>query len=245
MPESSEIKEKIKNKYEGKKLYETHLHTKQGSACANNTGAEMAIACKEYGYTGIIVTDHFFYGNTSVDRSLGWTDWVESYCKGYEDAKQMGDKIGLQVFFGWESGYNGTEFLIYGLDKQWLLSHPEIKDATVEEQYKLVHADGGLVIHAHPFREADYISQIRLFPEYVDGVEALNVSNGRKLNGRPEPCFMDDKAMEYSIKHNFPVTAGSDVHSIELLGSGMGFDRRLEDIHDFVKAILDKETAVF
>ena len=47
----------------GKYVYETHLHTKLGSACGKNTGKEMAIAHKEAGYAGIIVTDHFFYGN--------------------------------------------------------------------------------------------------------------------------------------------------------------------------------------
>ena len=112
-------------------LYETHLHTAEGSACAGSSGAEMARAYAKAGYTGIIITNHFFYGNTAVDRSLPWSDWVEKYCLGYEHAKAEGDKLGLQVFFGWESGYRGTEFLIYGPDKQWLLKHPEIKDATV------------------------------------------------------------------------------------------------------------------
>ena len=114
-------------------LYETHLHTSEGSACASNTGAEMVRAYKKAGYTGLIVTDHFFYGNTAIDRKLPWEEWVTAFCKGYENAKEEGDRIGLQVFFGWESGYEGTEFLIYGLDKEWLLQHPEIKDATIED----------------------------------------------------------------------------------------------------------------
>lgn len=41
-------------------LYETHMHTSEASACAGSTGAQMARAYKEAGYTGIIVTDHFF-----------------------------------------------------------------------------------------------------------------------------------------------------------------------------------------
>ena len=53
-------------------LYETHMHTSEASACAGSTGAQMARAYKEAGYTGIIVTDHFFYGNTSVDRSAAY-----------------------------------------------------------------------------------------------------------------------------------------------------------------------------
>ena len=91
-------------------LYETHMHTSEASACAGSTGAQMARAYKEAGYTGIIVTDHFFYGNTSVDRSLPWEEWVRRFCLGYEHAKAEGERIGLSVFFGWEACYEGTEF---------------------------------------------------------------------------------------------------------------------------------------
>ena len=171
-------------------LYETHMHTKEASACSHNTAVEMARAYKEAGYTGIIITDHFFYGNTAIDRKLPWKDWVEQFCLGYEHAKEEGDKIGLQVFFGWESGYRGTEFLVYGLDQEWLLLHPEIKDATVEEQYRLVHEGGGIVSHAHPFREEVYIPEIRQFPQFVDAVEGINTTqtSPRRL-GHKNPAF--------------------------------------------------------
>ncbi len=223
-------------------FYETHMHTCEGSACGHNTGAEMARAYKEAGYTGIIVTDHFFYGNTAVDRSLPWAEWVEQYCKGYEHAKEEGEKIGLQVFFGWESAYHGTEFLVYGLDKAWLLAHPEIKDATIEEQYELVHRDGGMVIHAHPYREASYIPEIRLFPAYVDGVEGINASHKfrekQKTDGR---ALYDVLAQEYAAKYNLPMTGGSDTHTTELLGGGTAFARKLEDVADFIRAVKSKE----
>ena len=75
--------------------YETHLHTVQGSACGWLTGAEMARIFKNGGYTGIVITDHFFGGNTAIDRSLPWEQWVEQFCKGYESAKAEGDRIGL------------------------------------------------------------------------------------------------------------------------------------------------------
>lgn len=222
-------------------LYETHMHTSEGSACASCSGTEMARAYAEAGYTGIIVTDHFFYGNTAVDRSLPWSEWVEKYCLGYEHAKAEGDRLGLQVFFGWESGYRGTEFLIYGLDKQWLLSHPEIKDATVEEQFALVHAGGGIVCHAHPCREASYISEIRLFPEYVDAVEGINASHSSRAKrslGHPE---FNERAILYAKEHNFPMTAGSDQHNTDMVGGGMIFPRKLTDIHDFNRAVLNRE----
>ena len=49
-------------------LYETHMHTCEASKCARSTGAQMAQAAKEAGYTGVIITDHNWYGNT--DRTL-------------------------------------------------------------------------------------------------------------------------------------------------------------------------------
>ena len=39
----------------------------------------------------------------------------------------FGDEIGLQVFFGWEETFDGQDFLIYGLDKEWMLKHPEME----------------------------------------------------------------------------------------------------------------------
>lgn len=228
-----------------KYAYETHLHTKEGSACGRNSGSEMAKAYKEAGYAGIIVTDHFFGGNTAIDRSLPWSDWVEGYCKGYENAKKTGDEIGLQVFFGWEQTYLGTDFLIYGLDKEWLLKHPEIREVTIEEQYELVHKDGGMVIHAHPFREEFYIPQIRLFPEYVDGVEVLNASHAHKfgtVDGKN--CEYDIKAKAYALEHDFPQTGGSDIHSVDLFWGGMAFTHKLDTVFDYMKAVQNREGIV-
>lgn len=222
-------------------IYETHLHTRQGSACARCSGKEMAIACKEAGYSGIVVTEHFFYGNSCINRRLPWANWIEEFCKGYEDAKKQGDRIGLQVFFGWEAGYQGTEFLIYGLDKGWLLEHPEIKDASVEEQFSLVHEGGGMIIHAHPFREELYIPEIRLFPEYVDGVEGVNSTHSCTTSKTHNNPIYDERAQEYARRNKLPMTAGSDIHDTNLLCGGMGFQRRLDNISDFTKAILNKE----
>ena len=227
-----------------KYAYETHLHTNQASACGHNTGAEMARACKKAGYTGIIVTDHFFYGNTCVDRSLPWSDWVEGFCKGYEDAKKEGDKIGLQVFFGWESCYKGTEFLINGLSKEWLLSHPEVKDCTIAEQLELVHAAGGMVVHCHPYREEPYIPETRLFPDLIDAVETVNATHSCIISKSHNVPEWDDKAKAYAAEHDKPETAGSDIHSVNLIYGGMAFTRKLTDSKDYCKAIMEREPAV-
>lgn len=225
-------------------LYETHLHTSQASACARYTGAEMARACKAAGYTGIIVTDHNWGGNTAIDRRLPWKAWVEEFAKGFEDAERIGKRIGLEVFFGYEAGYRGTEFLIYGLDKKFMADHPELKTAGVQEQYRLVREGGGMVIHAHPFREESYIPEIRLYPEYVDGVEGINATHSNhRSTAHNEPVY-DARAIAYAKGHGLFLTAGSDIHSVSLLGGGMAFRRRLESIGDFMEALRSGEDYV-
>lgn len=222
---------------EYKYLYETHLHTNQGSACGGNTGEEMAIAAKKYGYAGIIVTEHNWGGNTCVDRNLPWTEWMDLFIKGYEAAKECGDKIDLDVFWGYEAGFNGTEFLIYGVSPEWMKEHPEIREADIKKQYELIHGAGGMVIHAHPYREEWYIPEIRLYPEYVDGVEGINATHSNhKSTSHNDPKF-DKLAIEYANKHGLPMTAGSDMHSVNMFGGGVLFKKRLKSIQDYIDAI--------
>jgi hypothetical protein len=226
-------------------LYETHLHTCQGSACAVNTGAEMAKAAKEAGYAGIIVTEHNWGGNTAVGRRTAkpptWEEWVSYFIEGYLDAKAYGDKNDLDVFWGYEAGYNGTEFLIYGIEPKWLIEHPEIKTASVEQQYSMIHEAGGMVVHAHPFREETYIPEIRLYPDYVDAVEGINAAHSNPSSKAHNIIDYDIRALEYANSHKLPITAGSDIHSTNLFCGGVAFRRRLTSIQDYCKAILSGE----
>ncbi len=209
--------------------YETHLHTCEASACAIYSAVEHVRYYKDAGYDGIIVTDHFFNGNSNVPRDLSWEERINLFCKGYENAKEEGDRIGLSVFFGWEANFKATEFLIYGLDKTWLLNHPDILTWTIEEQYQRIHEDGGFIVHAHPFRVRPYIKEVRLFPEYVDAVEYINVGNRNDK--------FDKQALAYAKKHKLPVTAGTDAHGLEPRHSGVAFQYKLEDIGDFTSGI--------
>lgn len=225
-------------------LYETHLHTSEASSCAVSTGKEMANACKTAGYTGIFVTNHNWHGNTRIDRTLPWDQWIEHFWQAFEETLRWGRRIGLDVFFGYEAAYHGTEFLIYGIDKEWLISHREIENATVEEQYALIHTAGGIVIHAHPFREEPYIPQIRLFPDYVDGVEGINATHSNPRSpSHNDPAF-DERAVAYSSEHHLPMTAGSDIHTKQLLRGGMAFKRRLHSIQDYCEAIRSDEDRI-
>lgn len=219
-------------------LYETHMHTCQGSACGASTGAEHARAYKQLGYTGIIITDHFFRGNTAVPRDLPWEQRINWFCSGYEDAYQEGQRIGLDVFFGWEQNFHGDEYLVYGLDKAWLLAHPEMEHWTRQQQIDEVHKYGGCVIQAHPFRDRGYIPALRLGRQFCDGIEAANAGNNP---------YNDAAALRYGQEYGFVMTAGSDNHHADNTLAhpenitGVALETRLASIQDWVRVIRERQ----
>ncbi|MDR1949955.1 MAG: PHP domain-containing protein [Spirochaetaceae bacterium] len=219
-------------------LYETHLHTVQSSLCGESPGQEYIEVYKAAGYAGIIVTDHFYNGNTRADRNLNWDEWVEAFCRGYEETRAAGERQGLDVFFGWEETFEGDDYLVYGLDKNWLLEHPEASSWTRQEQYAAVRRYGGCVVQAHPFRYADYIQGIHLSTACVDAVEAANGGNQRDW---------DALAMRYARKLGLPVTAGSDIHYLGQFEAGNIFgvylENKMNTIQDYVNAIRENRIA--
>ena len=163
------------------------------------------------------------------------------FAKGMRMPEDGGDANDLSVFFGFESCYRGPEFLIYGVDKPWLKAHPQLKDASMAEQYRLVHEAGGMVIQAHPFREEDYMEVIGQYPDLVDGLEGVNATHCSPLSLHHKNPQWDRQARELARRKGLPITAGSDVHSTVLFGGGVAFKRKLASIEDYCAAILGGE----
>lgn len=205
--------------------WETHAHTAEGSACAYASAADMALGCKKAGFDGMFVTDHFYHGNTAVERSLPWEEWVRQFSLGYHHAKETGDRIGLRVCFGWEYSFQGSDFLTYGLPPEWLKAHPETISLALPDYLRLIRESGGCIIHAHPFREAWYVEMIRLMPDFEDGVEVFN-------GGNQEQIF-NDRALWYAESFGLPQTAGSDAHSADAFRGGILTDCDLRSTEDY------------
>lgn len=216
-------------------LYETHLHTNVGSRCGISAPEEYIRAYKDFGYTGIIVTDHFFNGNCAIDPNLPWRDRINAFTRGYERAKAEGDKQDLDVFFGFEARLGNDECLIYGLDKAWLYEHPEIMACDHARMLALVHAGGGAIVQAHPYRERTYMDAVDIYPGDVDAFEGYNLTNSRGE---------DRRACELARRKGIPLTAGSDVHDVRKLASGGPFgvatDTRWGSIQDYVRILRSK-----
>lgn len=214
-------------------LYETHMHTCLASKCGRSTGKEHVHFYRDIGYAGIIMTDHFFRGNTAVDPRLPWKDRINWFWSGYEDAKAEGDRAGLDVFFGLEQNFAGDEYLVYGLTKEYMLAHPEMEHWTRRQQLEEVHKAGGCVIQAHPFRIRGYMDRIRLGTLFCDGIEAANCGN---------EALDDARAYRMGREKGLVMTAGSDNHCSPVPAPfGVELEKRLTSIADYVKIIRNKE----
>lgn len=205
------------------------MHTAEGSACARVRAADQVVQYKENGYDGILVTDHFVTGNSAVDRTLPWEQQMRMQFSGYDNALKAGKDCGLKVFCGIEFAYKATEFILVGPDADWFIAHPDIVRMEPKEFLKFFNEEGFAIIQAHPFREASYISEIRLFPEESHAIETMNLGNYEER--------FDTKARELALKYNKPQTYGSDCHAIGRLGAGIELENEPEDEYDLKEII--------
>ncbi len=210
--------------------YETHVHSKEGSACGQSSAREMVQAYKKAGYAGFVLTNHFIGGNTSVPRDLDWETRMKMYYQAYLDAKEEGDKLDFDVLFGIEEGYGkGKEVLIYGIDLEFLLAHPDWKSTSIDVYAKWVHEAGGLVVHAHPNRVRDYIiSGVKPRYDLCDGIEIYNSYDSVETNAMSTQDAKD---------FNKIVISGGDVHSdhdSHIGLAGMRFEKRIKTNEELV-----------
>ncbi len=221
-------------------LYETHLHTYPVSKCAKEyADAEGCLRFyKEQGYDGIFITNHFIDGNINISKQAPYEELIEFYFSDYEKALSLADEIGIKVFLGIESSYHGTDFLIYGLDKEWFLEHPEWRELKKSEQLAFFAEHGALIIQAHPFREASYIDHIRLFPRCIHGVEVINAC-------RTE--FENRMADGYADAYSLLKLAGSDNHQGAYAQrlAGVSTEQPLMCESDFIDAVKERKIQIF
>ena len=214
------------------------MHTLPVSRCARYSVRENLEFYKSLGYDGIFITNHFLDGNINIDKTLPYEEKVEFYFFDYYEALELGKEIGIKIFLGVEISYRGTDFLIFGLDKEWFLAHPEIMDMKKSDELPFLASHGALIIQAHPYRQDKHIDHIRLFPHCIDGVETINACR-TELENRMADIFAD--------AYGFVKTAGSDNHISSRLThlAGMESDTPLVDEADFIRRVRNSEMKLF
>ncbi len=218
-------------------LYETHCHTCPVSKCARSTVREILEFYLSMGYPGVFITNHFLDGNINIDRSLSYEERLRFYFSDYDDAVRIGHEIGISVFLGLELTYKGTDFLIYGLDRDWFFSHPEIEGMKKSQELELLRNAGALIIQAHPFRDASYIDHIRLFPHHIHGVEIINANRSD---------FENKQAKEYAKAYGLLSFAGSDIHcTTQKSLAGIMTSTPIINEQDFCQLIHSQKYSIF
>ena len=184
-------------------LYDPHTHTAETSKCGHLFAADVVDRYVRNGFSGLVVTDHLHPEYLSrIDTQHNWDMVMDHYLSGYHASKKRGDEVGLDVMLGAEFRFpeNDNDYLVYGIDEQWLRSNPYACCMSAQEFYDKFHNEV-LIIHAHPFREGSAPVQ----ETAIHGAEIIN-NNPRHVNN-------NDKALEMCRRHpEYYRLAGSDTH---------------------------------
>lgn len=190
--------------------YDIHTHTSEVSPCGKIKALEVVHLYKQAGYSGIVITDHYYKGYFDKIDSQSWDEKIDHYLEGYKKAYNEGIRLGLNVILGAEMRFDdgAEDFLIYGIDEEFLRENPELYSFNLIEFRKLVKDKEILIYQAHPFRPGLTVQE----PELLDGIEIYN--------GNPRHDSKNDLAYSFAVKNGLKMISGSDFHQIQDLGRG-------------------------
>lgn len=164
-----------------------HTHTSELSACAHATADEQIAAAIRQGLHGIAFTDHHHQRSAAELAQLN-RRWQP-----------------FRIYAGVEITAGGEDWLVFGfldpqLSREERWGYPEL--------HRFVHAAGGWLMLAHPFRYAPDISlDLRRFPP--DGIE---------YRSRNTPVAREGDILDLAAELGLPALCNSDAHNSDALG---------------------------
>ena len=193
--------------------YELHAHTSECDLVARLSGAQLVRAYAEQGYSGIVITDHYFsiFFDWFVKELEGAThrQIMDRWLRGFDSARNEGEKIGFTVLPGAEVRIDGTinDYLVYGLEVEDLYRLPLLNRMSSIDEVLDILPDYTCVVHAHPFRNSMTVRD----PSRFFGIEVHN--------GGTEP-FRNALAQTWAEHYGKAMTSGSDCHGPEAVAQG-------------------------
>ena len=188
------------------------------------------------GYTGAVLTNHFYGGNSGIDKALTWEEFVRAYEEDYNECARLGEEYDIDILFSVEEHIGGgKEIICLGVTPLMLYQHPELRACDIEIWHKLLHGCGGLIIQAHPFRDRSYISAPGPLPmNLIDGIEVYNFGNSNESNLLAEEFARNNPSLI--------LTSGADAHSVNtLMHGGIATNERLRGIDDLIRILKSGE----
>lgn len=189
---------------------EMHTHTGEASPCANVPAGRIPDLYQHAGYDAIVITDHYCKWAQERSGSKTAEAYAQYFLNGYRTAKAAGDKIGFPVLLGAEANLPGSpnDYLLYGITEEFILTHPDLHEMTLEKLYALCQKEHILLLQAHPYRT--YCTPAD--PTYLDGAESYN--------GNPRHNNQNELAKEWTQKYRLIQSSGSDFHELEDVARG-------------------------
>lgn len=207
--------------------YEMHCHTDEVSTCSKVRAAELVEAYIEKGYSGIVITDHFSPHTFAAKKGLRTKDMIDYYLTGYRAAVEAA-KGRINIILGMELAFytNYNDYLVYGIDEDFLRKNPNIMDMGITNFVKLAKKKNLLVFQAHPFRNE--MTMVR--PDLLDGYEVYN--------GNMRHDSRNDIAKMWAEKFEKKIISGSDFHEWEdLARGGVEFSSPVTSSEELVKRL--------
>jgi hypothetical protein len=199
--------------------FDIHVHTLKYSDCSFINPEELIAQALEVDLDGIAITEH----------GMRWPD------KEFDKLKKLADPHGIVLINGQEiytaSSNNEMEgeFLVFGL------KHSLTRRCSAAELCEKVHAQGGILIAAHPYKLSRggkshyYGAGDRIYQIPIDAIELYHPDHSDRALGKVR------RAMK---ELGIPGTGGSDAHKIFNVGSCVTlFENKIMDEKDFIREI--------
>ncbi|MDW7658816.1 MAG: PHP-associated domain-containing protein [Bacillota bacterium] len=216
--------------------FETHFHTQEVSGCATVAAAEAVRWYHQLGYTGLVVTDHYYRGFFEKQETQSWANMIDTFLSGYEKARRTGSALGIVVLPGMEIRFdeNNNDYLVFGIDRDFLLEQPRLYEMSLRTFGPLAHRNGLRIYQAHPLRNTMTV----MHPHLLDGMEVYN--------GNPRHDARNDIAALWADRHNLAAIAGSDFHKPGDEGSaGIDLLAPVCDNDELLKVLTDRQYTLY
>lgn len=210
---------------------ELHCHTAEVSPCSNESGKEVAEKYIAAGYTTLVIANHaawdVFYECIEAE---GWEAKIEHYYDSIELVRNAAAGR-LHVIDGMEIRFNenGNDYLVFGMTKEFMLSHPDVFAMTHGEFHKIARDNGMLLIQAHPLRSWCQLSD----PEDVDGYEVFNGHIAHSSHNSKIEKWVRGLQNESII-----MTSGTDSHrAIHVPNAGITTDFEITNTEELISVL--------
>ncbi len=169
--------------------FDMHLHTRRHSPDSVINPFALVRHAYDLGLSGVVITEHdWLWSEEELDELRAATPSVQVYA-------------GIEV-----SAYDG-HFLCYGVhDASKFPKGIHLKDLCSE-----VHAQGGVIVAAHPYRWGQDFDDILSQEPLLDGVEIMSSNMDGRLRQRARECHINRRQPWAKV-------GNSDGHQLAVVG---------------------------